>query len=282
VSLAHCTTGWSLHGELGNCTVGACASPPSTITCGHGCTAGGSDKLNHACSTNANCFDAGVCDLGSHLCTAGGSDKVNQACSANADCFDAGVCDTGGSNLCTAGEPSKIGTACAVDSDCDSAAGVCDLGSNLCTAGEPTKIGTACAANTDCDSAAGLCSSGNICTAGDATRIGHSCSIANDCGTPLDVATCEACPKLGDRNNSTWGCFDIFSMAVCKPGHFPDAMVGGCDGTASGPIGGCPLGNTCERQEEITTQSCTVTDPVDHNGQVVDGVTCTITVTEAP
>jgi len=43
-----------------------------------------------------------------------------------------------------------------------------------------------------------------------------------------------------------------------------------------------PVGNTCERQAEITTQSCTVSDPVDHNGQHVDGVTCTITVTEAP
>jgi len=282
VSLTDCTTGWKFFADHGACTVGACASPPATIKCGHGCTAGGSDKLNTACTTNANCFDAGVCDTGSHLCTAGGSDKVGTACSANADCFDAGVCDTGGSGLCTAGDPTKVGTACAADTDCDSAAGVCDLGSDTCTAGEPTKIGTACAANTDCDSAAGVCSSGTICTAGDPTRIGVACSINNDCGTPLTVATCEACPELGDRVNGTFGCSDVYNGPICKPGDFPSQAVGGCDGTANGPIGGCPLGNTCEKQDEITTLSCSLINPVDHQGQPVDGVTCTITVAEAP
>jgi cysteine-rich repeat protein len=280
VKASDCDANYKLRADLGPCTVGACASPPSTITCGHGCTAGGSDKLNHACTTNANCFDTGVCDTGSHLCTAGGSDKISQACSANSDCFDAGLCDIGGTDTCTAGDPSKIGTTCSADTDCDSAAGVCDLGSSLCAAGEPTKIGTACVGNTDCDSAAGVCSAGNICTAGDATRLGLACSIANDCGTPITVATCEACPQLGDRNNGTFGCADIFNGPVCKPGNFPAQSVDGCNGTANGPTGGCPLGNTCELQAEVTTQSCTVTDPVDHNGQNVAGVTCTITVTE--
>jgi hypothetical protein len=155
-----------------------------------------------------------------------------------------------------------------------------------CTDGDPAKIGNACTAatqDTDCGpTPTGTCTSTNFCTAGDPSRIGLACSIANDCGTPLDVATCEACPELGDRNNGTFGCADIFNGPVCKPGHFASSNVGGCDGTASGPIGGCPLGNTCERQEEITTQSCTISDPVDHNGQPVAGVTCTITVTEAP
>src|SRR5262245_25729733 len=243
-----CTTGWKFFADHGACTAGACASAPTTVRCGKGCTAGGTDKVNHACTANADCFDAGVCNTGSHLCTAGGSDKIGTACSANTDCFDAGVCDVGGTNLCTAGDPSKIGTACAADTDCDSAAGVCDLGTDLCTAGEPTKIGTACAANTDCDSAAGVCSSGNICTAGDATRIGLTCSIAADCGTPLTVATCEACPQLGDRTNGTFGCSDVYNGPICRPGAFPASMVGGCDGSANGPIGGCPLGNTCEKQ----------------------------------
>jgi hypothetical protein len=279
VGLADCNAGWKFFADHGACTVGACASPPATMTCGHGCTAGGTDKINHACTTNAGCFDAGVCNLGSHLCTAGGSDKVGAACGANADCFDAGVCDPG-SFLCTAGEPTKIGTGCAVDSDCDSAAGVCDLGTDLCTAGEPTKIGTGCAANTDCDSAAGVCSSGNICTAGDATRIGLACSIKNDCGTPITIATCEACPELGDRTNGTFGCPDVYNSLICTPGHFPGQAVGGCDGTSSGPIGGCPLGNTCEKQDEITTLSCSLINPVDHLGQPVDGVTCSITVSE--
>ncbi len=168
--------------SLGPCTSGVCASAPSSAACGTGCTAGGSDKINHPCSTAANCFDTGTCDLGSHLCTAGGSDKINQACSMNADCFDAGACDLGGTNTCTAGEPTKLGMACAANSDCDSAAGACDTGTSTCTAGEPTKIGTACASNPDCDSAAGVCSAGKICSAGAASRIGPDRPIKNDLG----------------------------------------------------------------------------------------------------
>ena len=192
-------------------------------------------------------------------CTAGGFSRVNghHACAAatvNTDCSSTPTCDDPGTLTCTDGDPAKIGAAC-----------------------------TAATAATDCGPIpTPTCSTTNFCTAGDATRIGLACSIANDCGTPLTVATCQACPQLGDRNNGTFGCADIFNGPVCKPGHFPASAVGGCDGTASGPIGGCPLGNTCERQEELTTQSCTVSDPVDHLGQHVDGVTCSITVTEAP
>src|SRR5262249_31860438 len=76
------------------------------------------------------------------------------------------------------------------------------------------------------------CTSGS-CTAGDPTRIGLPCSINNDCGTPVTVATCQACPELGDRNNGTFGCADIFNPPVCKPGHFPAQAVGTCDGSAS-------------------------------------------------
>jgi len=188
----------------------------------------------------------------------------------------------GGTNTCTAGEPSLIGQPCGADSDCDSSAGVCDLGTETCTAGEPTKIGTACAANTDCDSAAGVCSTGNICTAGDPPRLGLACSINNDCGIQLDAATCSACPELGDRTNGTFGCSDVYNGAICTPGHFPASTVGGCDGTANGPIGGCPVGNTCEKQDEVTSFSCSLINPVDHLGQPVDGVTCSIVVQEAP
>jgi len=227
VQLSDCTTNYKLKGTLGNCTTGACASPPSSIKCNPECATGAFSRVNghHACA-NAT---------------------------ASTDCEVPPVCDSG-TLLCTDGDPAKIGNACTVATQA-----------------------------TDCGpTPAGSCTAGNFCTAGDPGRIGLACSIANDCGTPVTVATCEACPQLGDRTNGTFGCADIFNGPVCKPGHFATPNVGGCDGTASGPIGGCPLGNTCERQEEITTQSCTITDPVDHNGQHVDGVTCTITVMEAP
>ncbi len=157
---------------------------------------------------------------------------------------------------------------------------MCDTGTGLCTAGEPTKIGTACAVDTDCDSVAGVGSAGNICTAGDATRIGLACSIANDCGTPITVATCQACPQLGDRTNGTFGCSDVYNGPICKPGTFPSQAVGTC--LPTGPADGCPLGNVCEKQDEITTLSCSLINPVDHLGQPVDGVTCSIAVAEAP
>jgi hypothetical protein len=207
VQLSDCNAGWKFFADHGPCTVGACASPPTSIRCGTGCTAGASDKLNHACTTNTDCQDAGVCDPGTLLCTAG----------------------------------------------------------------EPTKIGTPCAVNTDCDSVAGVCSTGKICTSGDPGQIGKVCSINNDCGTPITVATCEACPELGDRTNGTFGCPDVYNSVICTPGHFPSLSVGGC-----------PLGNTCEKQDEITTLSCSLINPVDHLGQPVDNVTCSIDVMEAP
>lgn len=194
-------------------------------------------------------------------------------------------------NECTAGGFSKVNTphactAATVNTDCASTPTCDDPGTMTCTDGDPAKIGAACTATTaaaDCGPIpTPTCSGGKFCTAGDATQIGHTCSINNDCGTPLTVATCQACPQLGDRNNGTFGCLDVFNGPICTPGHFPVAATGGCDGTASGPIGGCPLGNTCERQDEITTNSCSVSNPVDHLGQPVDNVTCSITVIEAP
>ncbi len=287
VQLSDCTTNYKFYNEAHGscttppcpCTAGACASPPSTIKCGHGCTAGGSNKLNHACATAADCFDAGICNT-TKTCTSGGSDKLNGSCTADADCFDPGTCDTV-MGKCTGSDPAVVGNPCTVDADCDSAAGVCSA-PDICTAGEPTKIGSACTMNSDCDSAAGVCSSSNICTAGDPGRIGLACSINNDCGTPLTVATCEACPQLGDRNNGTFGCSDVYNGPICKPGAFPAQAVGGCDGTANGPLGGCPLGNVCVKQDEITTGSCSLINPVNHLGQPVDGVTCSIDIMEAP
>jgi hypothetical protein len=157
------------------------------------------------------------------------------------------------------------------------------MGAFTCVDGDPAKIGAACATNDDCGPIpAPTCSSGSFCTAGDPGQIGKTCSINNDCGTPLTVATCEACPELGDRTNGTFGCSDVYNGPICKPGDFPSQSVGGCDGTANGPTGGCPLGNTCEAQVHITDLSCSLINPVDHLGQPVDGVTCSITVAEAP
>jgi len=204
--------------------------------------------------TSGACASAPASASCSQTCTAGAFSKLNQACTANTNCDAPPHCDDPGTLKCTDGDPAKIGNTC-----------------------------TAATQDTDCGpSPAGVCSAGKTCLTGDPGRIGQPCSIKNDCGTPVTVATCQACPQLGDRNNATFGCPDIFDPPVCKIGHFPAQAVGMCDGTASGPANGCPVGNTCETQTEITANSCTVTNPVDHLGRTIGGVSCSITITEAP
>lgn len=94
-------------------------------------------------------------------------------------------------------------------------------------------------------------------------------------GGVLDSTTCEACPTLP-------GCFNSFNPPACKAGHFPAEAVGMCDGTSSGPVTGCPSNNDCISQVTLTSASCNVTDPVDQLARHIDGVTCSIAITEMP
>jgi hypothetical protein len=224
------------------------------------CTTGWKFFADHGACTTGACASPPTSIKCTNECTAGGFSKLNPHPAA-----------------CTAG---TVNTDCASIPTCD------DPGTLTCTDGDPAKIGMACTAATEATDCGPIptptCSSGKFCTAGDAGQLGAACSINNDCGTPITVATCEACPELGDRTNGTFGCPDVYNSVICTPGHFPSQAVGGCDGTANGPTGGCPLGNTCEKQDEITTLSCSLINPVDHLGQPVDGVTCSIAVTEAP
>ncbi len=223
------------------------------------CTTGWKFFADHGACTTGACASPPTSIACTNECTAGGFSKLNPP------------------HSCTAG---TVNTDCASTTTCD------DPGTMLCTDGDPAKIGMACTAATEATDCGPIptptCSAGKFCTKGDAGQIGLACSINNDCGTPITVATCEACPELGDRTNGTFGCPDVYNGPICKPGDFPAQAVGGCDGTVNGPIGGCPLGNTCEKQDEITTLSCSLINPVDHLGQPVDGVTCSIAVTEAP
>jgi len=227
-----------------------CGPPVSGVTAENCAAAPFGPCTTGACAsppTNANT----IC---SKKCLTGAYSKLNPspaACTTNANCDAPPHCDSGGTGLCTDGDPAKFGTGCTVDADCG-----------------PTPAPT--------------CSSSTTCLNGDPGRIGQPCSIKNDCGTPVTVVTCQACPQLGDRTNATFGCPDTTNPPVCKVGHFPAQAVGLCDGTASGPPNGCPSNNVCETQSEITTKSCTITNPVDHLGRTIGGVTCTITITEAP
>jgi cysteine-rich repeat protein len=140
-----------------------------------------------------------------------------------------------------------------------------------------------CVTNADCGTG-GTCSTlGGVikeCTAGDPSR--QSCTSDTDCA-------------LTSPGGAFLDCSDDPSGAsnppLCKPGHFPQLVdgippyvvgteIGPCDGTASGPPGGCPGDNVCLDQTSAT--ACSVTDPVDHNGSPISGVTCSVTIAEMP
>jgi cysteine-rich repeat protein len=162
----------------------------------------------------------------------------------------------------------------------------CSLGDgvNPCTAG--VCVGIPPGNPGDCDPTTKKC----IATS---ANPGKACKVAtetSDCsGVAIDQATCTAsaaCARMGDQTNGTYGCLTIFNPVGAPIGSFPPVAVGpartsGPPPLAAGP-GACPTNNTCEDQAQLTEASCTVTSPTDQLGQLVDGVTCSITVTEGP
>jgi hypothetical protein len=115
---------------------------------------------------------------------------------------------------------------------------------------------------------------------------GKACTPANETltcsGVTVDPATCtanHACSRLGDQTNGTYGCASIFNPPNAPNGSFSQTLVGPPTVPPALP-GSCPTNNTCTDQAQLTEASCAVTQPVDHFGQPVDGVTCSIAITE--
>jgi hypothetical protein len=187
----------------------------------------------------------------------------------------------------------------------DAPAGSCDTGTLTCTTasqlGRPCTTATEKSVCADWAAPAGSCS-GTTCAAG-SPNPGKACTTANEAlacsGSPVDESTCEAeqdtCSRLGDQTNGTYGCGSIFNPVGAKnnAGQFPPVAVGPTHAVQFGffpsfpPLtpdgtGACPTNNVCVSQTQQTQVSCVVTDPVDGLAQPVSGVTCTITITEAP
>jgi len=204
-------------------------------------------------------------------CTA----MAQNVCSRNPNVF--GCCPDADIEACNADPENAVACQCGHKgsiSYADCTAAGCTLG--LCAPG--AMVG----ALGSCDTGTLKCTSGNV---------GGTCTTATetvDCASaPVDSATCTAsfeCGRVGNFANNgaaTKGCATIFDPPVCGNGHFPPSTPGTCDGTIT-PVGGCPSNNNCVSQKQITTSSCQITDPVDHLGEPVPGVTCQITVIEAP
>jgi cysteine-rich repeat protein len=171
-------------------------------------------------------------------------------------------------------------------------AGSCDTGTLTCTT-----TGRACALATEASDCAtwaapvGSCDTASKTCKSTAPNPGKACTAANESlacsGSLVDEATCttnHACSRLGDQTNGTYGCTSIFNPLGAKIGQFPAVAVGPAMAVQFGfsTEGACPTNNTCADQAQLTEASCHVTDPVDGLAQPVSGVTCTITVTEAP
>lgn len=142
----------------------------------------------------------------------------------------------------------------------------------------------ACTDDSNCNNIAGDCQAGHCATFSNApacTTDAQCNNIAGDC-SPLDCSsTVPDCQGAGPKGQPQYGnCVFICpgNPPVCSPGHFPASTVGTCDGTASGPNGGCPGDNACTSQ--ASTHTCQVASPTDTSGQPVSGVTCSLTITE--
>jgi cysteine-rich repeat protein len=137
------------------------------------------------------------------------------------------------------------------------------------------------------DAPAGSCVSGKCSPS--SPNPGKACTPANEAqtcsGVPVDQATCttnHACSRLGDQTNGTYGCGSIFNPLGAPNGSFGNPGPVGPPMVPPALPGSCPTNNTCIDQLEQMAVSCTITQPVDALGQAVDGVTCSLTATEAP
>lgn len=105
-----------------------------------------------------------------------------------------------------------------------------------------------------CDSTVGLFNSCKICVGG--SNPGANCDVPSHC---LGGGTC---------TGSEGPC--LVQNAFCSFSEFINC--------GDSPLPGCPTGESCSSQQALTT--CTVVAAADPFGNPVDGVTCTVTLTE--
>ena len=242
------------------------------------------------CNRNQNVF--GCCPEASVVACNANPDDHN-ACFCGFKGFGAGGvvsetdCSAAPHGACTAGVCTSIP---------DAPAGSCCTSTKICTSGErnglacttdDTNATTGCGPSATCPS---CCVANSNCPAASKCSLsspnpGKACTAAaeakNCSGAALDAATCtsttDECSFLGDQANGTFGCFSIFNPLGSSIGNFPPVLTG-----RATPAGACPTNNTCTDQTQLTAASCTVTSPTDALGQIVQGVTCSVVVTEAP
>jgi hypothetical protein len=156
-------------------------------------------------------------------------------------------------------------------------------GSEICAKKGCATFKPTCTTDADCGNIVGDCS-GTCTTFVPVCTTDAQCGgVAGDCqGIPCASAP-EVCNGAGTDASPEFGVCVFKCPAnppVCTPGHFPASTAGTCDGTGSGPNGGCPSNNACVSQTSV--MGCAVSNPSDTNGQPVSGVTCSVVVTEGP
>ncbi len=183
---------------------------------------------------------------------------------------------------------SDDGMPCTDDNDCGQS---CNGGVNA---------NMVCTMDSDCPGGRcqGLCGQAICMTDADCDAVAGDCQPIT-CGVDPDVcigAGRDGSPQFGACAFKCDG-----NPPVCAPGHFgPTKCVGGANdgmscsvdsdcpggecnptvGTCDNVAGACPGDNQCVDQTNAHT--CNISSPVDADGQPVDGVTCTLTITETP
>lgn len=143
---------------------------------------------------------------------------------------------------------------------------------------DPTQFQVPAGSETCAKKACATTNPGTVCTS-DAQCGG----VVGDCQGVLCAADPLVCVGNGTEAEPQYGVCVFKCLAnppVCAPGHFPAQTAGTCDGTATGPNGGCPGDNACVVQ--ATAHTCHVGNPIDVDGQPVLGVTCSVSVAELP
>jgi cysteine-rich repeat protein len=239
--------------------------------------------------TDNNQLDVGLVELGTGLMT-GQLFKVtydncvamNQnICSRNPNVF--GCCNDAtdpnqfqiptGSEICSIKGCATFKPSCTTDAQCGNIAGDCSV--------SPT-----CTTDANCGNIAGDCVSGTCATFKTCATFEPTCTsdaqcggVAGDCQGVLCAANTDVCIGAGSDNSPEFGTCVFKCPAhppVCANGHFPLFGAGTCDNKN----GSCPSNNSCQTQ--VGQFACSVDNPVDLQGSPVNGVTCTVSVVEAP
>jgi len=248
-------------------TVACGASKDCAPHCRERANGGSATNTNSPCWSDSDCPAATPGFVQQCIC-AHNSCSQKHCLGPNTDPLTNAVCnyneDCGG--RCASAPFKDTGGICNFDSQCPGSTCIFKKACN-------TDAQTLCAADVDCPT-------GGVCNAASGSNIGKPCTVANQ-ATKCGAGACDVTApvsglcNVGDPINGGGFCGPV-EDCLSRTSHCSVSQNIACFDASD-----CPAGETCESQPSLT--SCTVLSALDETGtNEVDGVTCTMTVTEAP